>query len=114
MIFQPLASAPAFSSRMSGPIVSGSWNPTEIRDSTFAKYGSICGSPISATPSCAQRASTCGGVRHDIPPLTTVDPPTQRPSENSTGGRPIASPAPPSRYRVRRARPASAVKDSVG
>ena len=39
--FQPLASAPAFSSRLSWPIVSGSCNATEILHSTLAKYGSI-------------------------------------------------------------------------
>ena len=49
-----------------------------------------------------------------MPPLTTVDPPTQRPSAYSTDGCPIAIPPPPSRYSVRRARPVPAVKDSVG
>ena len=61
-----------------------------------------------------QRASTCGGVRQDMPPLTTVDPPTHRPSANSTEGRPSANPPPPSRYRVRSARTLSAVNDSGG
>ena len=61
-----------------------------------------------------QRARTSPGVRHDIPPLTTVDPPTQRPSANSTDGRPTAIPPPPSRYSVRSARTLSALNDSVG
>jgi len=49
-----------------------------------------------------------------MPPLTTVEPPTHRPSENSTGGLPSASPRPPSRYSARTDRPVSAVNDSVG
>ena len=49
-----------------------------------------------------------------MPPLTTVDPPTQRPSAYSTDGCPIAIPPPPSRYSVRSARPVPAVNDSVG
>jgi hypothetical protein len=114
-MFQPLASAPALNSSESRPIVSGSWSPTECRASARAKYGSRSFSLIASTPSCpAQRSSTWVGVRHDIPPLTTVDPPTQRPSANSTDGRPIAIPPPPSRYNVRSARPASAVNDPVG
>src|ERR1700757_677962 len=71
-------------------------------------------SPIASTPSADQRSSTRAGVGHDIPPLTTVDPPTHRPSANSTDGRPTAIPPPPSRYRVRSARMLSAVNDSVG
>src|SRR5260370_30751153 len=66
-------------------------------------------------PSCsAQRASTRAGVRQDMPPLTTVDPPTHRPSAYSTDGRPIAIPPPPSRYKVRKTPPVSAVNHSVG
>ena len=49
-----------------------------------------------------------------MPPFTTVDPPTQRPSAYSTDGRPIAIPPPPSRYSVRSAWPVPAVNDSVG
>src|ERR1700757_5142876 len=71
-------------------------------------------SPIASTPSADQRSSTPAGVRHDTPPLTTVDPPTHRPSANRTDGRPTAIPPPPSRYRVRSARMLSAVNDSVG
>ena len=48
-----------------------------------------------------------------MPPLTTVDPPTHRPSAKSTDGRPIAIPPPPSRYNVRSARPVSGVNDPV-
>ena len=62
----------------------------------------------------AHRCSTSAGVRHDMPPLTTVDPPAQRPSAYTTDGCPIAIPPPPSRYSVRSARPVAAVKDSVG
>src|SRR6516164_3025411 len=69
---------------------------------------------MASTPSADQRSSTAAGVRHDIPPLTTVDPPTHRPSANSTDGRPTVIPPPPSRYRVRSARTLSAVNDSVG
>jgi hypothetical protein len=70
---------------------------------------------MSSTPSRSdQRFSTWAGVRQDIPPLTTVDPPTHRPSANSTDGRPSAIPPPPSRYRVRSARTLCAVNDSVG
>ncbi len=111
---QPRATAPARISSESRPIVSGSWDPTECRDSARAKYGSISRSPMASTPSADQRSSTRAGVRHDIPPLTTVDPPTHRPSANSTDGRPAAIPPPPSRYRVRSARMLSAVNDSVG
>src|SRR6516225_8349370 len=64
--------------------------------------------------SAAQRSSTRLGVRQDIPPLTTVDPPTHRPSANSTDGRPTVIPPPPSRYSVRSARTLSALNDSVG
>src|SRR5260370_6932255 len=72
-------------------------------------------SVIAATPaSRAHRSSTRAGVRQDMPPLTTVEPPTHRPSENSTGGLPSASPRPPSRYSARTDRPVSAVNDSVG
>lgn len=100
---------------MSWPIVSGSCSATEILDSTLAKYGSISRSLIAATSSSpAHRCSTRAGVRQDMPPLTTVDPPTQRPSENSTGGLPSATPTPASRYRVRNARPVWAVNDPVG
>jgi len=49
-----------------------------------------------------------------MPPFTTVDPPTQRPSVYSTEGRPTAIPPPASRYRVRSARPVPVVNDSVG
>src|SRR6516162_6271620 len=72
-------------------------------------------SPIPTTPSpVAHRSSTRPGVRHDIPPLTTVEPPTHLPSANSTDGRPTVIPPPPSRYRVRSARTLSARNDSVG
>jgi hypothetical protein len=64
--------------------------------------------------SVAQRSSTRLGVRQDIPPLTTVDPPTHRPSANSTDGRPTVIPPPPFRYSVRSARTLSALNDSVG
>jgi hypothetical protein len=111
---QPLASAPAFSSSESRPIVSGSCWPTECRVSARAKKGSISCSPTASTPSSDQRCSTRLGVRQDIPPLTTVDPPTHRPSANSTDGRPIVIPPPPSRYSVRSARTLSALNDSVG
>jgi hypothetical protein len=70
---------------------------------------------MSGRPSrSAHRWSTRAGVRHDMPPFTTVDPPTQRPSAYSTDGRPIAIPPPPSRYSVRSARPVPAVNDAVG
>src|SRR3974377_669635 len=69
---------------------------------------------MASTPPADQRSSTWPGVRQDIPPLTTVDPPTHRPSANSTDGRPTVIPPPPSRYRVRSARTLSAVNDSVG
>src|SRR5258708_27611235 len=101
MIFQPFASAPAFSSRMSLPMVSGSCSATEIRDSTFAKNGSISRSLTATTPSSVDhRSSTLVGVRHDMPPFTTVDPPTQRPSEKSTGGPPSHRPTPAPRLPV--------------
>ena len=111
---QPWASAPARISSESRPIVSGSCSPTECRASALANQGSISGSPRPSTPAADQRSSTRGGVRQDIPPLTTVDPPTHRPSANTTDGRPTAIPPPPSRYKVRSARMLSAVKDSVG
>jgi len=110
---QPLACAPAFSSSESRPIVSGSCRPTECRASARAKYGSRSCS-LTACTSSDQRASTRSGVRQDIPPLTTVEPPTHRPSANSTDGRPIVIPPPPSRYSVRSARTLSARNDSVG
>jgi len=112
---QPLASAPALSSSESRPMVSGSCSPTECRASARAKYGSMSRSLMARTASsAAQRSSTRLGVRQDIPPLTTVDPPTHRPSANSTDGRPTVIPPPPSRYSVRSARTLSALNDSVG
>ena len=111
---QPRAAAPARISSESRPIVSGSCSPTECRASARAKYGSMSRSLMPSTPSAAQRSSTRPGVGHDIPPFTTVDPPTHRPSANSTDGRPTAIPPPPSRYSVRSARTLSAVNDSVG
>ena len=110
----PLATAPARISSESRPIVSGSCSPTECRASALANQVSISCSSRASTPDADQRSSTRSGVRQDIPPLTTVDPPTHRPSANSTDGRPTAIPPPPSRYSVRSARMLSAVNDPVG
>ena len=48
-----------------------------------------------STPCADQRSSTRAGVRQDIPPLTTVEPPTHRPSANSTDGPSHRHPAAP-------------------
>ena len=94
----PLASAPALSNAASRPMVSGSWYPTEMRRSTFSKNRSISRAVTVATASSRdQRSSTRSGVRHAIPPLMTVEPPTQRPSETTIGGAPIVVCMPASR-----------------
>ena len=49
-----------------------------------------------------------------MPPLTTVDPPTQRPSAYTIGARPTMADAPALRYRVRSASPVAEVNVSVG
>ena len=49
------------------------------------------------TPRC-QRASTRSGVRKQVPELTSVVPPSPRPSGSTIGGRPSVAIWPPSRY----------------
>ena len=66
--------------------------PDRVPRLGLGEPGSISRSRRPRTPAADQRSSTRSGVRQDIPPLTTVDPPTHRPSANTTDGLP-----PPSR-----------------
>jgi hypothetical protein len=98
MTRQPIASAPRLSRWLSSPIDSGSWCATWMRFSTRAKYGSMSAGRTPSMPASRHHRSRMrSGVRHDMPPLITVEPPTARPSWNKTGGSPIAIDAPPSR-----------------
>jgi hypothetical protein len=68
----------------------------------------------STSSSRSQRSRIFSGVRQDMPPLITVEPPTARPSAKVMDGLPIVICAPPSRYRRLTCAATSVVNSSVG
>lgn len=94
----PSRSAPARTNSWSRPIEPWSWPATERNLSTRSNQGSRARAAKPAMSSCRrQRSITRSGVRHDMAPLTTVEPPTQRPSAYWMAGRPTVAVSPPSR-----------------
>src|SRR2546427_3542002 len=68
--------------------------------SASVKYGSMARGPVASSPRLrSQCSSTRSGVRHVMPPLMTVDPPTHFPSAKMMPGLPKIIVVPASRYR---------------
>ena len=90
----------------SGRIVSGSGRPTDTPG--LDPRRSRGRGPARRSPAGPRSPTTCAAPGPGTPGHAPVDhrgPATQRPSANSTEGRPTAIPPPPSRYSVRSARP---------